>query len=160
MLLLKKYPPEITAPKITRRIHQTDRSVTHGGGRAGRGRRLQRGRSRGGGRTFGGRGGGGLKRNYHPDMYSVTLKNGKSVNCHSLFHFPPETWVLLPLSVQRRIQMERAQYKRQHADRTIKSLSRASNPYSLSQYQSTTYQGSVSSVAPQYVPPPPPVIHI
>ena len=89
-----KYPPDITAAKSTRRINQTSRGGRHQ--RGGRGNRRGRG-GRDGGRGRG-RGGG---NNYHPNQYSVRLKNGKTINVHSSFYLDARTWNQLPDDAQK-----------------------------------------------------------
>ena len=153
-----KYPPEITAPRSTRRIQQNDR-------RGGRFERGGRGGGRGhgrGGRGRGGRGGRGGSKRSHPNQYPVRLTNGKILDCHSSYHFTPDEWKMIPADAQRRIQLERAQYKRQRADRAIASISNA-GPYSYQNYggNHSVYPGShmVGSVNPTTnIPPPPPSI--
>ena len=113
-----KFPPEITATKVTRRINELG---SRGGGR---GRQSGRGRGRG---RDGGRGRGRGRRNegnsYHADQYPVRLKNGKVVNVHSSFYIDGRTWAQLPDEAQKRLLTERAQYKRAKLDRSIASMS-------------------------------------
>ena len=111
-----KHPPEVGTPRTTRRLHQVD-----GRGR-GRGRHTGGGRGQGrGGRS--GRGRGNNKRkNFHPQMYPIRLTDGRYIDCHSSFYFDPSTWNLIPEPERRKLLLERAQYKKHHADRTLASM--------------------------------------
>lgn len=115
-----KYPPDIVqGGRPTRRVNQVN-------AQGGRGRGHGRGNGgRGGGRGRGRRGRHGdiNNENYHPNQYPVRLQNGKTINVHSSFYLDPQTYLQLPEEATRRLLTEKAEYKRQRAERTIASLS-------------------------------------
>ena len=149
-----KHPPEVGTPRTTRRVHQVD-----GRGR-GRGRNSggDRGRGRGG---RAGRGRGNNKRkNFHPQMYPVRLTDGRYIDCHSSFYFDPSTWNLIPEQEKRKLLLDRARYKKHHADRTLASMESSvyyPPPSNYSIAGTFSRAGGTNMIPP---PPPPSVIHV
>ena len=110
-----KFPPEMSGNTRTRRIHETQQ---HGRGRGrGRGRgdgrygRGYGGRGRGG---YGGRGGGrsqGNQKRTRQDSKFVTLTDGRTIESHPSFNFPPDVWARLPEDEYQRLMELRRAYK-------------------------------------------------
>ena len=105
----RKHPPEMTSNNSRgRRINEVN---NRGPG----GRSSGRGRGRGGGRNPGrggrGRGRGQGSSRGHPDARWVTGTNGRSIEIHASYHFPPDIWNAIPPEEKRRINDERRQYR-------------------------------------------------
>ena len=115
-----KFPPDMSSSNTrTRRVNEVSRSF--GGGRFagyGRGRGMGRGgrnggRGRGRGRgNFNGRGQGRGRSNSrgHPDARFITGSNGRTIEIHPSYNFPPEIWNMIPHVERRKITEERTQY--------------------------------------------------
>ena len=105
----RKHPPEMTSSNNrSRRINEVNNRGP-GGRFSGRGR--GRGNGRGAGRGGRGRGRGQGNSRGHPDARWVTGTNGRSIEVHASYHFPPEIWNAIPSSEKRRINEERKQYR-------------------------------------------------
>ena len=108
-----KFPPEMSSNARTRRVHETQQ-YSRGRGRGGRGRgggRWDCGRGRGGRGRGGGRSQGGYQKRARQDSKFVTLTDGRVVESHPSFNFPPDVWAKLPEEEYQRLMELRRVYK-------------------------------------------------
>lgn len=104
----RKHPPEISNSR-SRRINEVSSRGPRGMGR-GRGRGNPRNGGRGG-RGPSGRGRGRGTSRGHPNARIVTGTNGRPIEIHPSYNFPPGVWEVIPPAEKRRINEERAQYR-------------------------------------------------
>lgn len=107
----RKFPPDTTPTRNTRRRLQEVR-----GRGTGRGQGNNNGRGRGRGR--GGRGRGGPQ-NKHPDERYVTGKDGKTIAVHASYHMNENVWFNLPENERKRIMKECEEYRNSKCQRSL-----------------------------------------
>lgn len=106
----RKFPPDL-APVggRSRRVNELSTNSSRGRGR-GRGRGRARGNSNPSGRS--GRTGRGRGRSRgHPDARFITGTDGRQIEVHPSYNFPPHIWNLLPQNEVNRINNERQRYR-------------------------------------------------
>ena len=99
----RKHPPQVGSNTRTRRVNEVGRGTGRGFGRG-----YGRGRGRGFGR--GGRGGRSTGRG-HREARFVTGNDGRSIEVHPSYKFPPNIWENLPNTERKRILEERRSYR-------------------------------------------------
>ena len=148
-----KFPPGMASNNTrVRRINEVSRNTSgvrftgYGRGR-GRGRG---GRNNGRGRgNFSGRGQGrgrGSSRG-HPDARFITGTNGKTIEIHPSYNFPPNIWDVIPYAERRKITEERSQYSNNKRQK-ISSVGSIPPAINLNDDQSQSMVGSIMGHEP------------
>ena len=141
----RKFPPDLTpGGSRTRRINEVSTNLGRGRGR-GRGRPTGRGRGNSGGRGGrSGRGRGGRSRG-HPDARFITGTDGRQIEVHPSYNFPPHIWNLLPQNEVTRILNERQRHRDDGKRQRISTTATVAVPPAIDVPARNNNNGSVIS---------------
>ena len=108
----RKFPPGTVTNNRTRRVNEVSTGPRYNQAGRGRGRgRGGRGGGRGRGMSSGVRTGRGRGNNRgHPNARFITGTNGRTLEIHPSYNFPPEIWNVIPPNEKRKIIEERNNY--------------------------------------------------
>ena len=106
------------------------------------------------------------RRQPHPDSYTITLLDGKTINMHASYSISPQLWRKIPKNEQDKINSARQDYKRKRAMSTIAQIDArnyfqhhyASNMPPIASSPHTSFIGAIGStpMGPSIPLPPPP----
>ena len=103
----RKHPPSMsTNNSRSRRVNEVNNRSKRSG--SGRGRSNNNNRNSNS-NNRGGRGRG--RSRGHPDARFITGTNGRKLEIHASYNFPPEVWNVIPHAKRRQINEERQQYR-------------------------------------------------
>ena len=106
----RKHPPNMsTNNSRSRRVNEVNNRPNRSG--SGRGRGNNNNNNRYNNNNNGGRGRGRGRSRGHPDARFITGTNGRRLEIHASYNFPPEVWNAIPHAERRRINEERQQYR-------------------------------------------------
>ena len=103
----RKHPPSMSNNNSrSRRVNEVNNRSNRSGSGRGRGNNNNRNNNN---NNRGGRGRG--RSRGHPDARFITGTNGRRLEIHASYNFPPEVWNAIPQAEKRRINDERQQYR-------------------------------------------------
>lgn len=104
----RKHPPTMSnSNSRSRRVNEVNNRGSRPSGGRGRGNNNSRNSNNNRGNAPRGRG----RSRGHPDARFITGTNGKQLEIHASYNFPPEVWNAIPAAEKRKINEERQQYR-------------------------------------------------